>query len=122
MQFNGAPFTNDILADDFNSEDFYLKLKEREREANILSLNKVIAITENKISRYPLTKFYDKITVPFGMDNDAYYNFTLGSCSNENFTFLVGNTNSGKSSLLHLMILSMAYFYAPDELELYLAD
>ncbi len=122
MQYNGAPFTNDILTDDFNSEDFYLKLKEREREANILSLNKVIAITENKISRYPLTKFYDKITVPFGMDNDAYYNFTFGSCSDKNFIFLVGSTNSGKSSLLHLMILSMAYFYAPDELELYLAD
>lgn len=122
MQFNGSPFTNDILVDNFNTDDFYLKLQEREREANILTLNKVIAITENKISRYPLTKFYDKITVPFGMDNDAYYNFTLGSCSNENFTFLVGNTNSGKSSLLHLMILSMAYFYAPDELELYLAD
>ncbi len=122
MQYNGAPFTNDILTDDFNSEDFYLKLKEREREANILSLNKVIAITENKISRYPLTKFYDKITVPFGMDNDAYYNFTFGSCSDKNFIFLVGSTNSGKSSLLHLMILSMAYFYAPNELELYLAD
>lgn len=122
MQYNGAPFINDILTDDFNSEDFYLKLNEREREANILSLNKVIAITENKISRYPLTKFYDKITVPFGMDNDTYYNFTFGSCDDKNFTFLVGNTSSGKSSLLHLMILSMAYFYAPDEIELYLAD
>lgn len=35
---------------------------------------------------------------------------------------VIGRTGSGKSSLLHALITSLALFYAPDELEFYLLD
>jgi len=35
---------------------------------------------------------------------------------------IVGKTGSGKSNLLHVMIMSMAELYSPDDLELYLID
>lgn len=123
MTFNGVPFTDDITVPDFCEEDFFIALKDRENFASILPLTKVIEHTESEIkNNHPLGDFTTEISIPLGMIDGSYYRFPLKVCDNRSFMLLLGATNSGKSSLLHLLILSMCYFYSPDELELYLFD
>lgn len=58
---------------------------------------------------------------PTGARKTQY--LTLGkSGTTAHHTLLIGKTGSGKSNLLHVMIMSMAELYSPEELELYLID
>ncbi len=123
MTYNGNPFTNNIRTKDFSEERFLNRLQEREKEASVLPLTLVISQTEKEIENgNGLGRFTEEISIPMGMIAGTTYRFPLKVCSDCSFMLLLGSTNSGKSSLLHLMILSMAYFYSPDELELYLID
>ena len=46
----------------------------------------------------------------------------LGGPGNNHYALLVGQTGSGKSNLLHVIITTGALMYPPDELELYIID
>ena len=47
---------------------------------------------------------------------------TLGATTSEHHALLAGKTGSGKSNLLHVMILSLCEKYSPGEVDLYLLD
>ena len=64
----------------------------------------------------------EELRVPIGRTGakDFVY-FTVGKGTKQH-ALMAGTTGSGKSNLLHVIILSLCISYSPDELELYLID
>jgi len=65
----------------------------------------------------------DGIKIPIGWDkNQEKVFFEIGSDNSEHHTLIGGRSGSGKSNLVHVIIQNIAYYYSPDEVELYLLD
>jgi len=63
------------------------------------------------------------IEVPLGPRGSGMnQQLILGRDDSENHYLVLGKTGSGKTNLLHVMILGLAIKYRPEELELYLVD
>ncbi|MCC8186348.1 MAG: hypothetical protein LIP08_02240 [Bacteroides sp.] len=63
----------------------------------------------------------EKFSVPLGESQGKRYDFILDEESNIH-TFVLGKTSSGKSTLLHDILLPAVLTYHPDALQLYLMD
>jgi len=64
----------------------------------------------------------DKIEVPLGITGARkIQSLTLGEGTNHH-ALVIGQTGSGKSNLMHIIITTCALTYSPDEIELYLID
>lgn len=66
--------------------------------------------------------FGDKISLPIGKEggNIKYLDFACNS--SQCHGLITGTTGSGKSVMLHTLILSSSYNYSPDEVQFYLID
>ncbi len=71
-------------------------------------------------------KFWTKssqyeVSVPVGWDiNHKEVCFEIGGA--QNHTLICGRSGSGKSNFLHVLIQNLAFYYAPDEVQLFLLD
>ncbi|WRA78091.1 DNA translocase FtsK [Helicobacter pylori] len=71
-------------------------------------------------------KFWTKssqyeVSVPVGWDiNHKEVCFEIGNA--QNHTLICGRSGSGKSNFLHVLIQNLAFYYAPDEVQLFLLD
>ncbi len=71
-------------------------------------------------------KFWTKssqheVVVPVGWDiNHKEVCFEIGKA--QNHTLICGRSGSGKSNLLHVLIQNLAFYYAPNEVQLFLLD
>lgn len=71
-------------------------------------------------------KFWTKssqheVVVPVGWDiNHKEVCFEIGEA--QNHTLICGRSGSGKSNFLHVLIQNLAFYYAPDEVQLFLLD
>ncbi len=71
-------------------------------------------------------KFWTKssqyeVSVPVGWDiNHKEVCFEIGN--EQNHTLICGHSGSGKSNFLHVLIQNLAFYYAPDEVQLFLLD
>jgi hypothetical protein len=66
----------------------------------------------------------DSLEIPIGLSskgNRKIQYLSLGK-GNNHYALVVGQTGSGKSNLLHVIITTSALIYSPEELELYLID
>jgi serine/threonine protein kinase len=64
----------------------------------------------------------EEVVVPLGrMGATKYQYFRLGK-GTAHHMLIVGTTGSGKTNLLHVLIVGLSLIYHPDELELYLID
>ncbi len=62
-----------------------------------------------------------KVSVPVGWDiNHKEVCFEIGN--EQNHTLICGRNGSGKSNFLHVLIQNLAFYYAPDEVQLFLLD
>ncbi|MGL2821718.1 FtsK/SpoIIIE domain-containing protein [Helicobacter pylori] len=62
-----------------------------------------------------------KVSVPVGWDiNHKEVCFEIGN--EQNHTLICGRSGSGKSNFLHVLIQNLAFYYAPDEVQLFLLD
>ncbi|WQX97604.1 DNA translocase FtsK [Helicobacter pylori] len=62
-----------------------------------------------------------KVSVPVGWDiNHKEVCFEIGEA--QNHTLICGRSGSGKSNFLHVLIQNLAFYYAPDEVQLFLLD
>ncbi len=62
-----------------------------------------------------------KVSVPVGWDiNHKEVCFEIGST--QNHTLICGRSGSGKSNFLHVLIQNLAFYYAPNEVQLFLLD
>ncbi|GAB0050046.1 FtsK/SpoIIIE domain-containing protein [Helicobacter pylori] len=71
-------------------------------------------------------KFWTKssqseVSVPMGWDiNHKEVRFEIGGA--QNHTLICGCSGSGKSNFLHVLIQNLAFYYAPNEVQLFLLD
>ncbi|MGN8361018.1 FtsK/SpoIIIE domain-containing protein [Helicobacter pylori] len=62
-----------------------------------------------------------KVSVPVGWDiNHKEVCFEIGNA--QNHTLICDHSGSGKSNFLHVLIQNLAFYYAPDEVQLFLLD
>ncbi|GAA9346347.1 hypothetical protein TH0596_12500 [Helicobacter pylori] len=62
-----------------------------------------------------------KVSVPMGWDiNHKEVCFEIGVA--QNHTLICGRSGSGKSNFLHVLIQNLAFYYAPNEVQLFLLD
>ncbi len=62
-----------------------------------------------------------KVSVPVGWDiNHNEVCFEIGEA--QNHTLICGRSGSGKSNFLHVLIQNLAFYYAPNEIQLFLLD
>ncbi|GAA8437304.1 hypothetical protein HpNP55_05790 [Helicobacter pylori] len=62
-----------------------------------------------------------KVSVPVGWDiNHKEVLFEIGEA--QNHTLICGRSGSGKSNFLHVLIQNLAFYYAPNEVQLFLLD
>lgn len=62
-----------------------------------------------------------KVSVPVGWDiNHKEVCFEIGNA--QNHTLICGRSGSGKSNFLHVLIQNLAFYYAPNEIQLFLLD
>ncbi len=62
-----------------------------------------------------------KVSVPVGWDiNHKEVCFEIGEA--QNHTLICGRSGSGKSNFLHVLIQNLAFYYAPNENQLFLLD
>lgn len=62
-----------------------------------------------------------KVSVPVGWDiNHKEVCFEIGGV--QNHTLICGCSGSGKSNFLHVLIQNLAFYYAPNEIQLFLLD
>lgn len=62
-----------------------------------------------------------KVSVPVGWDiNHKEVCFEIGEA--QNHTLICGHSGSGKSNFLHVLIQNLAFYYAPNEIQLFLLD
>lgn len=62
-----------------------------------------------------------RVSVPMGWDiNHEEVCFEIGEV--QNHTLICGRSGSGKSNFLHVLIQNLAFYYAPNEVQLFLLD
>ncbi len=62
-----------------------------------------------------------RVSVPVGWDiNHNEVCFEIGEA--QNHTLICGRSGSGKSNFLHVLIQNLAFYYAPNEIQLFLLD
>ncbi|GAA6826652.1 FtsK/SpoIIIE domain-containing protein [Helicobacter pylori] len=62
-----------------------------------------------------------RVSVPVGWDiNHKEVCFEIGEA--QNHTLICGRSESGKSNFLHVLIQNLAFYYAPNEVQLFLLD
>lgn len=62
-----------------------------------------------------------KVSVPVGWDiNHKEVCFEIGNA--QNHTLICDHSGSGKSNFLHVLIQNLAFYYDPDEVQLFLLD
>ncbi|GAA8538776.1 FtsK/SpoIIIE domain-containing protein [Helicobacter pylori] len=62
-----------------------------------------------------------EVSVPVGWDiNHKEVCFEIGEA--QNHTLICGHSGSGKSNFLHVLIQNLAFYYAPNEVQLFLLD
>ncbi|GAA8031924.1 hypothetical protein JP0563_09350 [Helicobacter pylori] len=62
-----------------------------------------------------------KVSVPVGWDiNHKEVCFEIGEA--QNHTLICGRSGSGKSNFLHVLIQNLAFYYVPNEVQLFLLD
>lgn len=62
-----------------------------------------------------------EVSVPVGWDiNHKEVCFEIGN--EQNHTLICGHSGSGKSNFLHVLIQNLAFYYAPNEIQLFLLD
>ncbi|GAA8339952.1 FtsK/SpoIIIE domain-containing protein [Helicobacter pylori] len=90
---------------------YYRQKKEVKRELKDLQRDKEFW---TKSSQY-------EVSVPVGWDiNHKEVCFEIGK--EQNHTLICGRSGSGKSNFLHVLIQNLAFYYAPDEVQLFLLD
>ena len=119
-EYNGQPVSTDIRSADFKAASFWKSLKSEDGSSSVIGLYSLLKKAEKERKEVP--PFYEKLVVPIGKAGGKQLDISIKTASTQGFGFIFGKSGSGKSSFLHSFILSAAYFYPPDELEIYLMD
>ena len=120
--YNGEPISVDIMVENFRINDYLDYLSKQNKTSDSLSLKKLLKMSDKDFAVKPVEDYNDALRIPLGISDGVRYDYVLKTCLGNVFGLLVGMTGSGKSAFLHTFIMSAAYNYAPDELQMYLVD
>lgn len=120
--YNGEPVSVDIMVENFKINDYLDYLSKENKASDSLSLKKLLKKSDEDFALKPVEDYNDALRIPLGISDGVRYDYVLKTCLGNVFGLLVGMTGSGKSAFLHTFIMSAAYNYAPDELQMYLVD
>lgn len=112
---------------DYNDMDRYIETLQNNAEQatqRTIDFETVFKhIDEQEKSAKGIKSAYDTINIPIGMRGSEFVAFELSSSGGKSAHALaIGGTGSGKSNLLHTIILSSCYKYSPEEFQIYLVD
>lgn len=115
-------------ADQINTTklDSYLKTlaenSEKVKQKNIQFTSILDYIDKQQKSSKGIKPADESIDLPIGMRGNEFLSFELSTSGASAHAVAIGGTGSGKSNLLHAIVLSACYKYSPDELNIYLVD
>lgn len=113
LVLNDSPF--ELILPQYRFDDVEF-LKKRIKNASNFSLSSIL---EDK----PSVPFYEEIAIPLGkVGGDTYSLVARTEKPPHPFILVTGTKGTGKSAFMHEIILSGAYKYSPDELELHVID
>lgn len=123
--FNGQPIDVSIERTGFDINRYWSNLKAYNETVASTALVDTMKQLERDRSRgiRVMEPYYRKFIFPMGINEDSSgFDVEVSFDTNQCFGIILGGTRSGKSSFLHSMILSACSYYAPDEIQFYLAD
>ena len=122
--WDGMPASLFPTSKDFEPRGYWQILNKYCSGRESLWLKKVLSDADSHIKsgQLLLPPKGKKLPIPLGMGDGRRYDLELDFKSTSAFGIIVGSTGSGKSSLLHSIILSACSYYSPEEIELYLVD
>lgn len=106
--------------------DAYLKIladnSEKVKQKNIAFTKVMDYIDKQRSSAKGIKPADESIDLPIGMRGNEFLSFELSTSGASAHAVAIGGTGSGKSNLLHAIVLSACYKYSPEELNIYLVD
>lgn len=117
--YNGLPSSFNLESDSFDRAAYWSNLKEGYSNSNIIYINDLLDKAKKSKTVYSINQ--DKMLIPIGKENAEIYNLPI-NINSDSSAIILGTTGSGKSSLLHCLVLGSAYMYSPDELKICLVD
>ena len=108
-------FNIQIILDQFNKHPFSFESYENTELDAVI--NRFVGLL-NRAS----DKVKDFLSIPIGKDGNREIRLNMGAKSNINHCMIAGQTGTGKSTFLNLIITKIAEFYSSDEIRLFLLD
>ncbi len=108
--------------DEFGTKVFeVLKFKAEKQKATSILMQEMFDMSDNTVKK-PL-EFSKLVEVPIGKNGGNIQSVKFSTTGDSAaHALVIGGTGSGKSNLLHALILGACYRYSPKELQIYLID
>lgn len=119
--YNHLTASFDLTVSGFNNLKYWEDIQRGYQSANSLYLDAFLNQVEKMSDRKKYSIYDYKLRIPLGKVNGDIYDFTI-NVKDDSSAIILGTTGSGKSSLMHTLILSAARMYAPNELKICLVD
>lgn len=115
---------NDIYVPALNKIVDMLKDSAESRRQKVVPLRQMFQETDKiAANKKGIPSSAEVLDIPIGARGGEIQNLLLKTTGDGSaHAVLIGGTGSGKSNLLHTIIMSACYKYSPDELNLYLVD
>jgi hypothetical protein len=116
--------TGSLPADEFSSRVLpTLKNNAEQQKKTTIPMASMFAVPrEYSLENGIANDFSKLIQIPIGKNGGELQSIEFTSDDGKAHALVIGGTGSGKSNLLHTIILSSCYRYSPEELSIYLID
>ncbi|MGN0771506.1 MAG: FtsK/SpoIIIE domain-containing protein [Christensenellales bacterium] len=113
----------ELVYDDIPSYTQVLKQNAKKGVNKVIPLSKMFEATEKVENTDDFCDPTEVIDIPIGMRGGETQTLAFSSKGDgAAHALAIGGTGSGKSNLLHTIVLSACYKYSPDDLNIYLVD
>ena len=119
-RYNGEPASLNIRAPkgQFDESTYWKTYTKFYNTASTVWLYDIL----EKFGDKPKKPIYEQLSIPVGFSEGMPFEYSVETCSVQDFGIVTGKSGSGKSSFLHTLILGAASRYSPEELRIRLVD
>lgn len=120
FNYNKVKASFDLIVPGFNNLQYWDDINTGYQSANILYLDKFLSQAE-QINKGKYSIYDHKLRIPLGKVDGDIFDFVI-NVKDDSSAIILGTTGSGKSALMHTLILAAARTYSPRELNICLVD